>query len=125
VRVRADDNIPTTHTPSHLAVQADETALKDHLLTRFLGKEYDGDEQEYTHAERNHVIIQDNRMYYHKTLGISYTSYDLQYMKGLKDAPAPKTAEYVTASQRPVTAHNNETCAQVTPVLLVQNFGNY
>jgi hypothetical protein len=47
------------------------------LLTRLLGKEYDGDEQEYTHAERNKLIIQE-RMYYHKTLGINYTSYDLQ-----------------------------------------------
>lgn len=43
-----------------------------------LGKEYDGDEQEYTHAERNAVTIQDNFLYFHKTLRINYTSYDLR-----------------------------------------------
>jgi hypothetical protein len=50
-------------------------------LTRLLGKEYDGDEQEYTHAERNDVQIQDNKLYYHKTLRLNYTSYDLRRQK--------------------------------------------
>jgi hypothetical protein len=52
--------------------------LKDHILTRLLGKEYDGDEQEYTHAERNEVLIQDNQLYFHKTLRVNYTSYDIR-----------------------------------------------
>jgi hypothetical protein len=52
--------------------------LKDHLLTRSLGNEYDGDEQEYTHAERNVLQIVDNRLYIHKTLRINYTTYDLR-----------------------------------------------
>ena len=43
-----------------------------------LGNKYDGDEQEYTYAERNTLEIVDNRLYIHKTLQINYTSYDLQ-----------------------------------------------
>jgi hypothetical protein len=43
-----------------------------------LGKEYDGDEQEYTDEERNNVMIQENRIYLHKTLRVNYTSYDLR-----------------------------------------------
>ena len=43
-----------------IATKAFIPRLKDHLLTRLLGKEYDGDEQEYTDTERNDVIIQDN-----------------------------------------------------------------
>ena len=50
--------------------------LKDHLLTRLLSKEYDGDEQEYTDAERNEVLIQDSRAYLHRTLRVNYASYD-------------------------------------------------
>jgi hypothetical protein len=50
-------------------------------LTRLLGKEYDGDEQEYTHAERNDVLIVDNQIHFHKTLGVNYTSYDLRRQK--------------------------------------------
>ena len=52
--------------------------LKDHLLTRLLGREYNGDEQEYTHAQRNSVLIQDNRINLHHTLRVNYTSYDLR-----------------------------------------------
>lgn len=52
--------------------------LKDHLLTRLLSKEYDGDEQEYTNAERNNITIQDNRLYFHRTLRLHYTSYDMR-----------------------------------------------
>ena len=47
-------------------------------MTRLLNKEYDGDEQEYTHTERNSVTIQDNCLYFHRTLRINYTSYDLR-----------------------------------------------
>jgi hypothetical protein len=43
-----------------------------------LGKEYDGDEQEYTDVERNNMLIIDNQLYYHKTLRVNYTSYDLK-----------------------------------------------
>jgi hypothetical protein len=52
--------------------------LKDHIITRLCGKEYDGDEQEYSHAEQNMLLIQDNRLYFHSTLRVNYTSYDLR-----------------------------------------------
>ena len=45
-------------------------------MTWLLSKEYDGDEQEYTDAERNEVVIQDSRAYLHRTLRVNYTSYD-------------------------------------------------
>ena len=55
-----------------------------------LGKEYDGDEQEYTDAERNEVTILDNRMYLHRTLQVNYTSYDLRRQKDvIKPASCP------------------------------------
>jgi hypothetical protein len=46
-----------------------------------LGKEYDGDEQDYTHAERNNVQFLDNRMYFHRTMQLNYTSYDMRRQK--------------------------------------------
>ncbi len=52
--------------------------LKDHLITRLQGKEYDGDEKEYTHTERNEVSFQDDHIYFHRTLRVNYTSYDLR-----------------------------------------------
>ena len=46
-----------------------------------LGKEYNGDKQEYMHAERNNVLLINNQLYIHKTLGVNYTSYDLRRQK--------------------------------------------
>lgn len=50
--------------------------LKNHLLTRLLGLEYDGGETEFTGAERNNVVI--SSIYRHKTLRVNYTSYDMR-----------------------------------------------
>jgi hypothetical protein len=72
-----------------IATKAFIPRLKDHLLTRLLGKEYDGDEQEYTDTERNDVIIQDNRLYIHRTLRVNYTSYDLRRQQDIIN-PASK-----------------------------------
>ncbi len=63
--------------------------LKDHLLTRLLDKDYDGDEQEYTHAERNNVTIRDNRLYFHRTMRNNYTSYDLRRQQDVINASHP------------------------------------
>ncbi|KAI0258587.1 hypothetical protein BC834DRAFT_1045792 [Gloeopeniophorella convolvens] len=52
--------------------------LKDHLLTRLRGEEYDGDEQQYSDQDRAEVIILDDKMYHRKTLRINYTTYDLR-----------------------------------------------
>jgi hypothetical protein len=46
-----------------------------------LNKEYDGDEQVYTDAERNNIQIQDNRINFHRTLRVNYTSYDLRRLQ--------------------------------------------
>ena len=73
-----------THTDTRL--QDFVPRLKDHILARLLSKEYDGDEQEYTHAERNSVQIQDNRIYSHRTLRVNYTSYDLRHHQDVINA---------------------------------------
>lgn len=52
--------------------------LKNHLRTRLLGLEYDGDEQEYTATERNEVTIKNDLIYEHKVLRINYTTYDMR-----------------------------------------------
>ena len=53
--------------------------LKDHLLNRLLGKDFDGDDpQVFTESERNSVWIANNQIYSVKTLSINYTTYDIR-----------------------------------------------
>jgi hypothetical protein len=52
--------------------------LKNHLLNRILQKEYDGDEAEFTSAERNSITFVNDRIYRHKVLRVNYTTYDLR-----------------------------------------------
>ncbi|KAF8874231.1 hypothetical protein BD779DRAFT_1476607 [Infundibulicybe gibba] len=52
--------------------------LKNHLLNRLLDREYDGDEDDYTSAERNTITFVGNRLYRHKVLRVNYTTYDLR-----------------------------------------------
>ncbi|KAF8314653.1 hypothetical protein F5887DRAFT_861233, partial [Amanita rubescens] len=52
--------------------------LQDHLLMRLLGLEYNGDEKEFTTAERNHVVIVKGSIYQHRVLRINYTTYDMR-----------------------------------------------
>ncbi|KAF7970329.1 hypothetical protein HWV62_24352 [Athelia sp. TMB] len=52
--------------------------LKDHLLSRMLGRQYDGDEELFTDADRASVHIEENRINSVKVLRINYTTYDLQ-----------------------------------------------
>ena len=51
--------------------------LKDHLLGRLLGHDFDGDERSFTAEERNNLIFANNRIYKHKVLRVNYTTYDL------------------------------------------------
>lgn len=51
--------------------------LRDHLLTQLLGLEYNGDEQEFMTAERNHVVICKGSIYQHQVLRVNYTTYDM------------------------------------------------
>ena len=52
--------------------------LKDHLLDRILGREYDGGERTYGREQRNAVIIANDMLHKHKTLQINYTTYDMR-----------------------------------------------
>jgi hypothetical protein len=52
--------------------------LKDHLIQRLRGDEFDGEMTAYPDEERDKVIILHNTMYSHKTLSVNYTTYDLR-----------------------------------------------
>ncbi|KAG2336123.1 hypothetical protein BDR05DRAFT_897160, partial [Suillus weaverae] len=52
--------------------------LKDHILGHLSGLAYDGDETLFTAAERNSVVIINNRIYRHKVLRVNYTTYNLR-----------------------------------------------
>jgi hypothetical protein len=52
--------------------------LKDHILSRLLNLDYDGDEVPFSDADRNTVRIIDNRVYSSKVLRVNYTTYDLR-----------------------------------------------
>jgi hypothetical protein len=51
--------------------------LKNHLLSRILQLDYDGDETDFTSAQRNTLTFVNNCLYRHKVLRVNYTSYDL------------------------------------------------
>jgi hypothetical protein len=61
--------------------------LKDHVLSRFLGYD-DSEEHTFTAAQRNSLIILDNKIYKHKVLRINYTTYDL---RRAQDSLNPRT----------------------------------
>lgn len=48
------------------------------MLARLQNREYDGDDHEYSAAERNTVRILDNRIYSSKVLRVNFTSYDVR-----------------------------------------------
>jgi hypothetical protein len=52
--------------------------LQDHLLGRLLSWKFDGDDHQFTNAERNTVRIVDNRIYSAKVLRVNYTTYDVR-----------------------------------------------
>ncbi|KAF7332930.1 hypothetical protein MVEN_02398900 [Mycena venus] len=52
--------------------------LKDHLLSRLLGRDFDGDEAEYTTDQRNTVRIIQHNIYEVQTLRINFTTYDMR-----------------------------------------------
>jgi hypothetical protein len=62
--------------------------LKNHLLGRLLGQDYDGDETTFSTDERNAVRIIGDRIYATKVLRINYTSYDIR--RG-QDSMNPRT----------------------------------
>jgi hypothetical protein len=52
--------------------------LKDHLLGRLLGREYNGDENDFSDADRNTVHLVNNRIYSAKVLRVNFTTYDVR-----------------------------------------------
>src|SRR5271170_6144804 len=61
---------------SHSTSQDFIPKLKDHLLSRLLNQEYNGDEGIFTDADRLSVRILNNRIYSCQVLRINYTTYD-------------------------------------------------
>ncbi|GJE92524.1 hypothetical protein PsYK624_086780 [Phanerochaete sordida] len=62
--------------------------LKDHLISRLIGREYEGDETAYTAEERSKLYIRGDRLYRHKVMRINYTTYD---MRRDQDSINPRT----------------------------------
>lgn len=62
--------------------------LKDFVLERLYGHDFDGGEREFTDEERNNVLIINDRIYQHKVIRINYTTYD---MRRAQDSLNPRT----------------------------------
>lgn len=71
-----------------------------HILGCLLDTQYEGDETEFTPAQRNSVHIINNRIYRHKVLRVNYTTYDL---RRAQDSLNPRTQADVM-----VLAHEDE-----------------
>ncbi|KAG0693856.1 hypothetical protein DFH29DRAFT_815937, partial [Suillus ampliporus] len=56
-----------------IAVQDFLPHLKEHVLGHLLGNQYEGDEMQFTPAQRNLIHIINNQIYRHKVLCINYT----------------------------------------------------
>ena len=52
--------------------------LKDHLLGRLLGEEYDGGERTYDQSQRSTVTFVNDVMWSHLTMQVNFTTYDLR-----------------------------------------------
>ncbi|PCH41840.1 hypothetical protein WOLCODRAFT_86181, partial [Wolfiporia cocos MD-104 SS10] len=52
--------------------------LKNHLLSRLMGREFDGDENEFTPKEHATLKILENKIYFHKVVRVNYTTYDMR-----------------------------------------------
>ncbi len=54
------------------------TTLKDHLLGRLLGRNFDGEDTTFTPEERLAVRIQNETIFRVHTARINYTTYDMR-----------------------------------------------
>jgi hypothetical protein len=79
--------------------------LKNHLLGRLLGKEFDGDETPFTATERRTITIVNDCIYRHKVLRVNYTSYDLR--RG-QDSLNPRTHADVMMLSPEVEGENDD-----------------
>lgn len=71
--------------------------LKGHLLSRLLGKEFDGDEEQYSQEELGNLQIVGNKLYSHKVLRVNYTTYDVRRDQ---DSMNPRTHSDVMVCSR-------------------------
>ncbi|KAJ3551292.1 hypothetical protein NM688_g4788 [Phlebia brevispora] len=60
------------------AVEGFLPRLRDHILARLMGRQFDGADPSFTDAERRSLVFRDNRIYAHKVLRVNYTTYDLR-----------------------------------------------
>ncbi|PSR77770.1 hypothetical protein PHLCEN_2v7713, partial [Hermanssonia centrifuga] len=67
-----EDRLPETSFHAHYHISDKSTGflplLKDHLLSRLTGCEFDGDEHVFSDEERNSLKIIDNRLFHHKVI---------------------------------------------------------
>lgn len=75
-------------TTPHSVLQNFLPHLRDHLLGRMLGREYNGDEDGMAAADLRRLSIEKDRMYLHKVLRVNYTTYD---MRRGQDSINPRT----------------------------------
>ncbi|KAI0054411.1 hypothetical protein BV25DRAFT_1765456, partial [Artomyces pyxidatus] len=52
--------------------------LKDHLLGRLLGRQFQGDEEAFSAEQRASISFVHGRMYKHKVVRFNYTTYDMR-----------------------------------------------
>ncbi|KAJ3552779.1 hypothetical protein NM688_g3974 [Phlebia brevispora] len=52
--------------------------LKNHLLARILGNEFNGEEHDFTDEQRAQIRIVNNRIYRHQILQVNFTTYDMR-----------------------------------------------
>jgi hypothetical protein len=62
--------------------------LQDHILARLLDLPYDGDDHNFSDADRRTITFVNNRIYKHKTIRINYTTYDV---RRAQDSLNPRT----------------------------------
>ncbi|THH12931.1 hypothetical protein EUX98_g9774 [Antrodiella citrinella] len=75
--------------------------LKNHLLARVLGRSFDGDEHAFSDMDRSYLRFRNERMYFHQTLRVNYTTYD---MRRDQDVINPRTHSDIM-----VHAHEDDT----------------
>ncbi|KIL55287.1 hypothetical protein M378DRAFT_173752, partial [Amanita muscaria Koide BX008] len=76
--------------------------LYDHLLSRVMGQEYDGDEHTFSAVERNAITIVNDLIYRHKVLRVNYTTYDLRRNQ---DSINPRTSPDIIILSREDDTH--------------------
>ncbi|KAF7793821.1 hypothetical protein EIP86_004942 [Pleurotus ostreatoroseus] len=64
--------------PEDPALQNFIPDLTDHILARLRGHAFNGEEHQFTWADRKQVRFLNNRIYRHQTMRVNYTTYDIR-----------------------------------------------